>query len=528
MEDAKIEEQFDDREAAPQCVGETAEVLHRKLKSRHLQMIAIGGIIGPGLLVGSGNALAQAGPAGILISFILVGIIVFFVMQSLGEMATLIPISGSFTEYAERCVDPALAFALGWAYWYLWVTVLANEYTAISVVVMYWTDTVPQWAWILIFWVLFLSLSMLGVLAYGEVEFWLALIKVISISIFFVIAIAISTGGIGPHKIGFKYWKDPGAFANGINGVANIFVIAGTLYAGAEMIGITAGETDNPRKTVPRAIKQVFWRILIFYVGMMFFIGILLPYNDDRLLKAGSTTGSSPLTLSLLDAHIAPAAHLVNALIVISVISAGNSSLYVASRTMLYLARSSKAPAFLGYVDRRGVPWTGLLISNLFACISFMSVGSGVGVAYEALITLSGVATFIVWAVIGFVHIRFRQALVAQGESIESLPFRAMWYPWGTYLSLAANVFLVFFQGYTAFLNPFNSTAFVTNYILIPVFVMFVVGYKVWNKTKYVNLLDIDLHSGRRPEIPQEMKRRGEETAVARNWALKFRRIFVG
>ena len=161
-----LESESDDPHVAP---------LHRSLKSRHLQMIAIGGIIGPGLLVGSGNALHLAGPAGILISFSLVGIIVFFVMQSLGELATLIPVTGSFTEYAERFVDPSLAFALGWAYWYLWVTVLVNEYNAVSIVILYWTDVVPQWAWILVFWVLFLAISTLGVLAFGEIEFWLSL-----------------------------------------------------------------------------------------------------------------------------------------------------------------------------------------------------------------------------------------------------------------------------------------------------------------------------------------------------------------
>lgn len=151
--------------------------LHRKLKSRHIQMIAIGGIIGPGLFVGSGNALHLAGPAGIIISFSLVGIIVFFVMQSLGEVATLIPVSGSFTEYASRFVDDSLSFALGWAYWYLWVTVLANEYNAISLVIRYWAGAavVPQWAWIIIFWVIFIGFSMFGILAYGEVEFWLSL-----------------------------------------------------------------------------------------------------------------------------------------------------------------------------------------------------------------------------------------------------------------------------------------------------------------------------------------------------------------
>lgn len=312
---------------------------------------------------------------------------------------------------------------------------------------MYWTDTVPQWAWIIMFWVLFISMSMLGVLAYGEVEFWLSLIKVISISIFFILAIAISSGGIGPQKIGFKYWNDPGAFADSINGVARTFVIAGTLYAGTEMVGITAGESANPRKAVPRAINQVFWRILIFYVGMMFFIGILIPYNDSRLIGKGSKTAASPLTISLQDANIAPAAYLINALIVVSVLSAGNSSLYVASRTITHMARSGMAPKFLGKTDKRGVPWAALLFTNVFACIAFLSQSGSAGTLYNALITLSGVATFIVWAVIEFVHIRFRQAMAAQGQSVDDLPFKALWYPYGTYACLAANVFLVFFQG---------------------------------------------------------------------------------
>lgn len=499
--------------------------LKRQLKSRHLQMIAIGGIIGPGLLVGSGNALRLAGPGGILISFSLVGIIVFFVMQSLGELATLIPVTGSFTDYAGRFIDPALSFALGWAYWYLWVTVLANEYNAISLVVMYWTDVVPQWAWILIFWALFISLSMLGVLAYGEVEYWLSLIKVISISIFFILAICISAGGIGPQKIGFKYWDDPGAFADGINGVARTFVIAGTLYAGTEMVGITAGESSNPRKAVPRAISQVFWRILIFYIGMMFFIGILIPYTDSRLIGKGSKTASSPLTISMTDANIAPAAHLINALIVISVISAGNSALYVSSRTIIHLARNNMAPKFLGKANNGGVPWAALLFSNFWACIAFLSQSSNAGVLYEALITLSGVATFIVWAVIEWVHIRFRQAMVVQGQSIADLPFKALWYPYGTYACLAANVFLIFFQGYTAFLNPFSAQDFVINYILIPVFILLVVAYKFWNKTKFVKLEEMDIYTGRREDLVPETE--VEEVKKRSIW-YRVRNVVVG
>ncbi|KAL9016465.1 MAG: hypothetical protein Q9185_006201 [Variospora sp. 1 TL-2023] len=514
--DKEIEAAVDDLDSTsptPQYEVAYSAPLHRKLKSRHIQMIAIGGIIGPGLFVGSGNALHLAGPAGILISFSLVGIIVFFVMQSLGEVATLIPVSGSFTEYASRFVDDSVSFALGWAYWYLWVTVLANEYNAISLVVRYWAgaQVVPQWAWILIFWVIFISFSMLGILAFGEVEFWLSLIKVLAILIFFIVSIFISAGVIGPQKIGFKYWNDPGAFADSINGVARTFVIAGTLYAGTEMVGITAGEASNPRRAVPRAIKQVFWRILIFYVGTVFFIGILIPWDDEDLLAEGSRTARSPFTIALSDAGINAGASLINAVIVIAVLSAGNSSLYISSRTMLFMARNKKAPQIFSKVNKAGVPWVSLLFSNLIACIAFLAVSDSAGTVYEALITLSGVATFLVWATIGVMHIRFRRGLVAQNQSPETLPFKALWYPYGTYVAVAANVFLIFFQGYTAFLNPFSAKDFVVNYILLPVFVALVVGYKFWRKTKIVKLAEMDLWTGRR-DIDRMDQQRDEET----------------
>ncbi|KAL4804059.1 amino acid permease/ SLC12A domain-containing protein [Aspergillus unguis] len=495
--------------------------LKRKLHSRHLQMIAIGGIIGPGLLVGSGNAFSEGGPAGVLISFSLVGIIVYFVMQALGEMATAIPVTGSFTEYAQRFVDDSLAFGLGWAYWYLWITVLANEYNAVSLVIMYWTDTVPQWAWILIFWFLFLGLANFGVRIYGELEFWLSLIKVLALIVFFILAICISTGGIGPQVIGFKYWHSPGAFADSINGVARTFVVAGTLYAGTEMVGITAGESSNPQVAVPRAIKQVFWRILVFYIGTMFFIGILLPYTDSRLLNSSSYGANSPLTIALADAGILPAAHLINALIVVSVISAGIGSLYVSSRTILFMARTGKAPKFLGRTSEAGVPWVAIIFSNVFSCIVFLTLGANAGRVYEALITLSGVATFLVWSSICIAHIRFRSALKAQGQSPDSLPFRAFLYPWGTWFALLFNVFLVFFQGYTAFLNPFSVDDFVINYILLPVFLLFVVGWKVWHRTKIVDVKEMDIWSGRRERVWD-----GDEQG--KGWTARVYRSVVG
>lgn len=253
----------------------------------------------------------------------------------------------------------------------------------------------------------------------------------------------------------------------------------------------------------------------------MFFIGILIPYNDPRLLGSDAQTANSPLTIALTDAGILPAAHLINALIVISVISAGNGSLYVASRTLLFMSRNGKAPRFIGRTNAAGVPWVALICSNVFSCIVFLTQSSSAGKIYSALITLSGgtslelllfpanldtVATFIVWAVICIAHIRFRKALVAQGQDPETLPYKATWYPWGTYFSLGANIFLVFFQGYTAFVNPFSAEDFVINYILLPVFALFLVVYKVWNKTKVVKLEDMDIWTGRREFVEYEVE----------------------
>lgn len=269
---------------------------------------------------------------------------------------------------------------------------------------------------------------------------------------------------------------------------------------------------------------------------------MLIPWNDERLLASSSETASSPLTISLEDAGILPAAHLINGLIVISVVSAGNSSLYVASRTLLFMSRNGKAPKFIGRTNRLGVPWVGLVFTNVFACIVFLEQSANAGRVYSALITLSGgmlpspevyllgvnqssVATFIVWSVIGVAHIRFRQALVAQGQDPTKLAYQALFYPWGTYLSLAANVFLIFFQGYTCFLNPFSSTDFVINYILLPVFVVFVIFYKFWNKTHVVRLEDMDIWTGRREPVNPED---AESAKESRKWWSRIYSVVIG
>lgn len=469
--------------------------------------LALGGIIGPGLLVGSGQALASAGPVGAIISFSITGGIVYFVMQALGEMATLFAIRGSFIEYAGRWVDPALGFVAGWVYWELWISVLSNEYNAVAIVIRYWDGArvVPTGAWIAIFWVLFMGLSMLGVLTFGEVEFVLATIKVVGIVVFFILSIVINVGGAGGDQgyIGFRYFKTPGPFngtgIDALNGIAKILVVAATLYAGTEATAITAAEAKNPAKAVPIAIRSVFYRILVLYLGTIFFIGLNVPSDDPQLVSAHSKAAASPLTIALKRGGIGAAASLINALIVISVISAGNSSLYIASRTLQSLGATGRAPKIFGWTTAHGkVPVPALVLSNLVALISLLSVSSDASNVFTKIINLSGVSTFIIFAIICFCHIRFRQAWLHQGNTLAELPFRAWLAPYGSWFAFVLNVVLMFFQGYTTFLNPRNAADIVVAYIVIPVAVVLYFGCKWWHKTQIVSLDDVDLDTGRR------------------------------
>lgn len=244
--------------------------VRRGLKTRHLAMLSLAGIIGPGLLIGSGGALSSGGPASLIIGFGVIGLVAFSIMQSLGELTTLYPSGGAFTGLADRFVDKAFGVAVGWNYFIIWVSVLANEYNVISSIFVFWSDKIPLWGYFLIFWFAFLAFQLLGVEAFGEAEFWLALLKLGGLFAFFIFAIVYASGGLvgQTEPLGFRYWHDPGAFNHhGFRGVATVFVFCSTFYAGVESVAVAATETKNPSKAVPLAIRQVFWRIIFVYMG---------------------------------------------------------------------------------------------------------------------------------------------------------------------------------------------------------------------------------------------------------------------
>jgi len=307
----------------------STESLHRGLKARHITMIAIGGAIGTGLIIGTGAALARAGPGSVFIAYTMVGFLVALVMAALGEMAAWLPLSSGFTGYAARFCDPSLSFALGWTYWMKYIIVTPNQLTAASIVIQYWVDRhrVNPGVFITVFLVVIVCINYFGVKFFGEFEFWLSSIKVITIIALILLSLILALGGGPDHdRKGFRYWKNPGAFAEYIDtgdtgkflAFWSTMVTAVFAYLGTELVGVTVGEAQNPRKTVPRAIKLTFYRILIFYCLSVFLIGMCVPYNSTQLIfanKQSTGAAASPFVVAIKIAKIQGLDHVINAIL---------------------------------------------------------------------------------------------------------------------------------------------------------------------------------------------------------------------
>lgn len=290
----------------------------------------------------------------------------------------------------------------------------------------------------------------------------------------------LDTGAIGGEYIGFKYWSNPGPFANGINGFGKVLVLAAVMYSGTEAVAITGGESRNPKKDIPKALKQTFWRILIVYVGMVFFTGLIVPSNSNGLLNATSKSASSPFTVALVNAGWSGAGNLINAIIVVTLLSSINSAIYIGSRCIYAQARAGRAPAFLGKTTKNGVPVNAIVFTNLFGLISLLNISENAGNVFTYLLDISGAAAFVAWAFIGLTHLRFRAALKAQNVPLTVLPFKSMGYPYVPWVLFIANLILVLLSGYTTILNPFDVKGFVFSYLVIPLFIILYAGWKLW------------------------------------------------
>lgn len=476
-----------------------AQQLRRSLKARHMYMIAIGGSIGTGLFVASGATVANAGPGGALLAYALIGFMVFLLMQSLGEMATYIPLAGSFGEYARRFVSPSFGFAIGWNYWYNWAITVAAELAAAALVMKYWAPNTPGWIWSAIFLAILFGLNALSARAYGEGEFWFALIKVAVVIFFLILGVLMIFGILGGPSPGFSNWtlsngEQSAPFVNGAAGVLGVFMIAGFSFQGTELVAVAAGEAEDPDRNVPKAIRTVFIRILLFYIGAIAVIGFLIPFTDPRLLdSAEDNIAVAPFTLVFDNAGVLAAAAIMNAVILTSILSAGNSGLYASTRMLYALAESGQAPKLFSKLNSRGVPIPALIATTAIGALCFISSLIGDGAAYTWLINASGLAGFITWMGIAWCHYKFRRAFLAQGHSVDELPFKAIFFPLGPIVALLMCAFIVAGQNLEVYTGNIDLGILISAYVGLPLFLALWWGHKLVTKAPKVDPMEADL-----------------------------------
>ncbi|MEN8646291.1 amino acid permease [Bacillus toyonensis] len=460
-------------------------------------MIAIGGSIGTGLFISSGTSIQMAGPGGALIAYISIGIMVYLLMMSLGEMATFLPHSGSFSAYASKFVDPALGFALGWNYWYTWAITIAVELSASAIIMKFWFPSIPGIVWSAAFLTIIFLLNYFSTKSFGEAEFWFSLIKVITIIVFLLIGLLTIIGIIGGEFVGFKNFTigEAPIPSNGLS-ILSVFMIAGFSFQGTELIGVAAGESKNPKKNVPKAIKQVFWRILLFYICSIFVIGLLIPYTHPDLMNIDiENVSMSPFTIVFEKAGLLFAASVMNAVILTSILSAANSGMYASTRMLWSLAKEGKAPKSLMKINKNGVPINALIFTALVGMFAFLSSFFGEGKVFMWLLSSSGLSGFIAWLGIALSHYRFRKAYIAQGKDIDDLPYRAKWFPFAPIISIVLCIGVILGQEYENIvkMNVSWVDLFAT-YISAILFLCIWLGYKIKYKTKIVDLKQCDFN----------------------------------
>lgn len=416
--------------------------LKRGLKNRHIQLIALGGAIGTGLFLGSAGVMQSAGPSMIL-GYAIGGFIAFLIMRQLGEMIVEEPVAGSFSHFAHGYWGPFAGFLSGWNYWVLYVLVGMAELTAVGKYVQYWWPEIPTWATAAAFFVLINLINLVNVKAFGETEFWFAIIKVVAIIGMILLGGYLLLSGAGGEQASISnLWSHGGFFPNGVSGLVMMMAIIMFSFGGLELVGITAAEADQPKTVIPKAINQVVWRILIFYIGALTILLSLYPWDSlvQTLNAGGDAYGSSPFVQIFSLIGEGTAAHILNFVVLTAALSVYNSGVYCNSRMLYGLAEQGDAPKALMKVNDRGVPVLAIALSAavtlLCVLVNYLAPHS----ALELLMSLVVASLVINWAMISFSHLKFRKAMLAKGVQPS---FKAFWFPFGNYLCLAFVVFIL-------------------------------------------------------------------------------------
>ncbi|KKK14938.1 proline-specific permease [Aspergillus rambellii] len=483
----------------------------RRLRNYQVVMIGFCSGIGTGLFVGTGAAYATAGPAGLLLAYSVVGLVLWCVMQSIAELATLFPTAGSFPHWATRFIDPSVGFSLAISYGYCYTIAIASEVSAAAVIVSFWTDLTPAVV-ITVGLVLILVINLMNVRFYGESEVIAGAVKVLCFVGLIIVAIVITAGGAPNHEtIGFRFWHNPGAWTNfnGITGSTGHFlgflsalVNASFSFVGVETVVISAAESVDPHHAIPKAARRVTFRIAFFYILGALLISLVVSPSNSDLTSGTGNANSSPWVIAINQAGITALPSIVNACILISAWSAGNSYCWVGSRMILAMTTDRQLPQIFARVTKNGVPYVAVIASWLFGPLAYLSLGSGgPAQAFTWLLNLSTIAGLIAWATLCFSYIRFHDALKAQGVSRDTFPWKAPFQPYAAWVGFIGSVIITLVAGFPVFLKGSWSTSnFIASYIGIPIFIVPIIGWKLVKRTKFARAAEIDLWSGRLQE----------------------------
>lgn len=514
-------------------LADSDDKLNKDLSVRHLLTLAVGGAIGTGLFVNSGAALSTGGPASLVIDWVIISTCLFTIVNALGELSATFPVVGGFNVYITRFVEPSLGFAVNVNYLAQWAILLPLELVAASITIRYWNSEINSDAWVAIFYTAILLANLLDVKSFGETEFVLSAVKILAIIGFTILGIVLICGG-GPEGgyIGGKYWHNPGAFVGEtagqrFQGLCSVFVTAAFSYSGTELIAVSAAESRNPRVTLPKACKRTFWLITMCYIVILTLIGCLVPYDDARLLNGSSTVdvAASPLVIAIENGAIKGLPSLMNAIILIAVLSVANSAVYACSRCIVSMAQIGNLPHSLSYIDRKGRPLYAIGATLIFGLLSFIAASDKQNEVFTWLSALSGLSTLFCWMAINISHIRFRHTMKVQGRSLDELPFVSMTGVWGSWYGCIV-IFLVLIASFWTSLFPpggdgADVTSFFEGYLSLPILLICYVGHKLYtrNWSLYTKSEDMDIDTGRRAvniEILKEEKRLEREAMSQR------------
>jgi amino acid transporter len=508
---------------AADLLDERYNTTQRGLKSRHAQMIALGGTIGTGLFVGSGQTLALGGPAFIFVSYVTMTFLVYCVVTALTEVASYLPVhGGTMSYYGYRYVSRSMGFALGYLYWYALGILVPYEITAAGLVIGYWPNDINIAVWITIMLIVIIALNLMPVKYYGETEFWFAGTKVILMVGLLILSFILFWGG-GPSRdrLGFRYWNDPGAahpyIKTGDSGRAISFFQTLVLSVfpftfAPELLVVTGGEMESPRRNLPIASRRYFYRLVVFYCLSVLAIGVTCPSNDPRLTDGGAGAGSSPFVVAVANAGIPVLPHIVNGVILISAWSSGNSFLYISSRALYSLAVQGSAPRIFKTCNRWGVPYMAVACSSLFCALAYLNVASSGSTVFSWFVNLTNTWGMTSWVCCMVVYIRFRKACEAQ--NIKPI-YRSWIQPYGAYIAGVGFTMLCLINGFTVFFpSKWSPSSFLTAYIGIPIFFLMYFGHRIvfWRDKWAWDSAEVDMTTGMQEVLDAERplkKRKG-------------------